>query len=61
MLRQLDQRESDGVTITLEWDPETNHVQIRCEDEQMPEPLLLCYPVEPRDARLAFLNPFAFA
>jgi hypothetical protein len=61
MLRQLDQRECDGLIITLEWDPDTNGVQIRCEDEDMPDPVLLCYPVEPGDARVAFLHPFAYA
>ena len=59
MLRQLDQRESDGFIITLEWDPETGRVQVRCEDEHMTEPLL-CYPVEPGDAWAAFLHPFAY-
>jgi hypothetical protein len=61
MLRQLDQRESDGLIITLEWDPDTDRVQVRCEDEHMPDPVLLCYPVEPGDARIAFLHPFAYA
>jgi hypothetical protein len=27
----------------------------------MPDPVLLCYPVEPGDARVAFLHPFAYA
>jgi hypothetical protein len=59
MLRQLDQRSSAGMTITLEWDSETDLVWVRCEDEHTVDKPLLCYPVEPRDARFAFLHPFA--
>jgi hypothetical protein len=59
MLRQLDQRHGDGLTVTLEWDPETDRVQVRCEDQRSPDQPPLCYPVDPRDARLAFLHPFA--
>jgi hypothetical protein len=61
MLRQLDQRESDGLIITLEWDPDADRLQIRCEDEDMPDLVLLCCPIEPDDARVAFLHPFAYA
>jgi hypothetical protein len=58
MLRQLDQRKGDGLTVTLEWDSERDRVWVRCEDETLPDQAL-CYPVEPCDARLAFLHPFA--
>jgi len=59
MLRQLDQRNSAGLTITLQWDSETDQVSIRCEDGHTGDEPLLCYPVEPREARFAFLHPFA--
>ncbi len=59
MLRQLDQRNTAGLTITLEWDPETDQVLVRCEDEHAGGQPVLCYPVDPRDARFAFLHPFA--
>lgn len=59
MLRQLDQRNTAGITITLEWDSETDQVLVRCEDEHTDAQPLLCYPVDPHDARFAFLHPFA--
>jgi hypothetical protein len=59
-VRELDQRHADGLTVTLEWDPESNDVRIRCEDERVADGLSLCFPVDPRDARHAFLHPFAY-
>ena len=59
MLRQLDQRNTAGMTITLEWDSATNRVFVTCVDGLAGHEPLLCYPVEPRDARFAFLHPFA--
>ena len=59
MLRQLDQRDTAGMTITLEWDSETDQVSVRCEDERTDAHALLCYPLAPHDARFAFLHPFA--
>jgi hypothetical protein len=59
MLRQLDQRNTAGMTITLEWDSATNQVLVTCVDGHAGHAPLLCYPVEPRDARSAFLHPFA--
>ena len=58
MFRQLDQRHSDGLTVTLEWDATTGDVRVRCEDRRSPEESF-SYPVNPGDARLAFLHPFA--
>lgn len=58
MFRQLDQRHGDSSTITLEWDPATGAVQLRYEDHASPE-ASFSYPVEPRDARIAFLHPFS--
>jgi hypothetical protein len=59
MLRELDQRECDGLTVTLEWDSDTNQVQVRCHDERTPSRPPLCYHVEPGDARLVFRYAFA--
>jgi hypothetical protein len=59
MLRELDQRTSHGLTITLQWNSETDRVLVRCDDEDAPGPPLLSYPVEPHDARYAFLHPFS--
>jgi hypothetical protein len=60
-LRQLDQRTGDGLTVTLEWDSETNHLHVRVQDDRSPDKPPLCFAVEPRDARVAFLHPFAYA
>ena len=58
MLRELDQRHSDQLTVTLEWDPDTDDVWVRCEDHRTPEDSFTFW-VEPRDARHAFMHPFA--
>jgi hypothetical protein len=58
MFRQLDQRHSDGLTVTLEWDATTAGLRVRCEDRRSPEESF-SYPVNPDDASLAFLHPFA--
>jgi hypothetical protein len=59
MLRQLDHCNTAGMTITLEWDSATNQVLVTCVDGHAGHAPLLYYPVEPRDARSAFLHPFA--
>jgi hypothetical protein len=58
MFRELDQRKANRMTITLESDPATGHVQVRCEaDRSLHEGF--CYLVDPRQAALAFKHPFA--
>lgn len=59
MFRELDQRISDGLTVTLEWEPDTGTVWISCEDHRTPKALSMRYAVEPSDARHAFIHPFA--
>jgi len=61
MLRELDQRICHGLTITLEWEPDTDRVFVWCEDDRSPDRPPLCYPVPPSDARRVFLHPFAYA
>lgn len=58
MFRELDQRHGDGLTVTLEWNGATGEIQVRCEDRRSPEGSFT-YSVDPDDARLAFLHPFA--
>ena len=58
MFRELDQRKADRMTVTLEWDPATGHVQVRCEADRSPHESF-CYLVDPREATLAFKHPFA--
>jgi hypothetical protein len=56
--RELDQRKCAGLTVTLEWEPVTGQLRIRCEDERAPEWSSFSYPVAPSDARRAFLHSF---
>jgi hypothetical protein len=58
MFREVDQRTADRMTVTLEWDPATGHVQVRCEADRSPDESF-CYRVDPREAALAFKHPFA--
>ncbi len=58
MYRDLDQRTDDRMTVTLEWDPATGHVHVRCEADRFPD-RCFCYPVDPREAAVAFKHPFA--
>jgi len=58
MFRELHQRKADRMTVTLEWDPATGHVQVRCEADRFPDESF-CYPVGPGEAAPAFKRPFA--
>jgi hypothetical protein len=58
VFRELDQTRVDRLTVTLEWDPATGNVQVRCEDNFSPDESF-SYSVDPRKARLAFLHPVA--
>ena len=58
MFRELDQRKADRMTVTLEWDPATGNVQVRCEADWLPDESF-SYLVDPRAAALAFKHPFA--
>jgi hypothetical protein len=58
MFRELDQRHSDGLTVTLEWDETTGGLRVRCDDRRSLEESFT-YAVHADDARLAFLHPFA--
>jgi len=46
------------MTVTLEWDPATGHVQVRCEANRSLDESFW-YRVDPREAALAFNHPFA--
>jgi hypothetical protein len=58
MFRQLDERHSAQLTVSLEWDSATGDVQVRCEDHDSPEDSFF-YLVDPESALFAFLHPFA--
>jgi hypothetical protein len=57
--RELDQRTSDGLEITLFWSASTNHVFIAIKDEHQGASIEI--EVDPAHARDAFLHPFAYA
>jgi hypothetical protein len=59
MLRQLDRRQCDGLTVTLEsiWKP--MRYRFGCEDEHTPAPTTALLLRRAGDARLAFIHPFA--
>jgi hypothetical protein len=58
MFRELDQRTADRMTVTLEWDPATGNVRVRCQGDRFPDETF-CYSVDPGEAALAFKHPFA--
>ena len=58
MPRELDHRESDGVSVTLLWYEDSNRVTIHVADSQTGEEFDL--EVEGRDALDAFRHPYAY-
>ena len=58
MFRELDQRSGNGFTVTLEWNPASNQIRLRLDDHaSIAQSFTLV--IDPADARLAFLDPFA--
>jgi hypothetical protein len=57
-LRELDQRNSDGIDVRLLWDPRTNHVTVAVRDERSHESFELA--VDAADALAAFHHPYAY-
>lgn len=58
-MRQLDQRTSDGVTVTLLWNAETNGVFVSVVEERYGGSFEFAVPAA--DASLAFHHPYAYA
>jgi hypothetical protein len=58
-VRELDHRSSDGIDVTLRWDPLTNEVSVVVRDERLRESL--AFGVDPADALGAFHHPYAYA
>jgi hypothetical protein len=58
-VRELDHRRSDGIDVTLRWNPQTNTVSVVVLDERMGESL--AFGVDPANALCAFHHPYAFA
>jgi hypothetical protein len=57
-VRELDHRTSDGIDVTLRWDPLTNGVSVVVRDERLAESL--AFGVDPADALCAFHHPYAY-
>ena len=57
-LRELDQRENDGISVSLLWSPDTNDVIVAVDDERGDSFSLA---VAPHEALEAFRHPFAYA
>jgi hypothetical protein len=57
--RQLDFRSTDGLEVTLHWQPETNRVSVSVFDAKTGDDFEL--DVEPADAMDAFHHPYAYA
>jgi hypothetical protein len=57
--RELDHRESDGMSVTLLWYEDSNHVAIHVVDTETEEEFEL--EVAGRDALDAFRHPYAYS
>jgi hypothetical protein len=55
---ELAQRTADGLTVTLEWNPETAATRVVVVDRES-EPV--SFAVRPEDASDAFVHPFVYA
>jgi hypothetical protein len=58
-VRELDHRISDGIDVTLGWDPLTNTVSVVVRDDRLGDSI--AFDVDPADARCAFHHPYAYA
>ena len=56
--RQLDQRNADGLAVTLEWNPATEGLRIVVLDHASEA---VTFPVSAADASDAFVHPFIYA
>jgi hypothetical protein len=56
--RELDQRRSDGIEVTLLWNSCTDRVWVTVEDDRSGEWFEL--DVDPADALIAFRHPFSY-
>jgi len=58
MFVELDTRQSDGLTVSLEWDRDTGATQIILEDAR--DASVIVYGVRSADAADAFRHPYRF-
>ena len=57
-VRELDARSTDGIDVTLLWNPRTNQLFVAVEDERRGDSFEL--EIDPADALDAFRHPYAF-
>ena len=57
-IRELDQRQADGIRVTLYWNSQANHVYLTVEDERLGTRCELEVPAA--DALDAFRHPYAY-
>jgi hypothetical protein len=58
-IRELDRRRSDGIEVTLSWNPRTNSVLVSVIDEREGDPFQV--EVGAENAMDAFHHPYAYA
>jgi hypothetical protein len=58
-IRELDRRKSDGIEVTLSWNPNTNRVLVSVIDERDGDSFQV--EVGPENAMDAFHHPYAYA
>jgi hypothetical protein len=58
-MAELDYRESNGITISLQWSPRSNRLSVVVEDSQRGESFTL--PARPDNALEVFHHPYAYA
>jgi hypothetical protein len=56
--RELDQRTTDGLTVTLEWNPATGGLRVVVVDREI---RIIAFVVRAEDASDAFAHPFVYA
>lgn len=60
MLREIDERRSDNIRVTLYWDDEGDTLTVEVEDYRDPGCDITISGVPTADRREAFLHPYAY-
>jgi hypothetical protein len=58
MFVELDTRQSDGLTVSLEWDPDSGGTQIVVQDAR--DASVIVFGIQSADAANAFRHPYVF-
>jgi hypothetical protein len=57
--KELAYRESDGIAVSLHWNPETGDISVVVEDSELGESFVV--PAKPEQALQVFHHPYAYA